>query len=205
MMRRRVRGLVRGLGLPMLALLAGAAGPSAADPDWPCVQRLVPVLAAGTLWNGHEAAGDWRSDPKIAALVAGVAPRSRPAEQGAAQLKAFAAALPPAERPATLALVFAGLVDGTNTQRAEIIDRLRALARRQRSMVGTVSRITAELRALPADAPAAEREEVTTRRAFLIRDYEEVERTIRYACEVPVQFEARLGAFAQALQGVLDN
>jgi hypothetical protein len=40
---------------------------------------------------------------------------------------------------------------------------------------------------------------------FVIRQYEEVERTIRYACEVPVQLEARLGLFAQALQGALPD
>ena len=38
------------------------------------------------------------------------------------------------------------------------------------------------------------------RRTFLIREYEEIERTIRYACEVPGALEARLGSFAQALQ-----
>jgi len=110
------------------------------------------------------------------------------------------AALPGADRPARSALLFAGLVDETNGQRAEVIDRLRGVARRQRSLTELVSKITAELRALPPDAPAAQREEVVGRRAFLIREYEEIERTIRYACEVPVQMEAKLGALAQALQ-----
>lgn len=186
-------------GLGLLALALGAAGPPS-DPDWPCVQRLVPRLTAATIWGGHDAAGDWRADPQVAAVVAAVAPRGVPAQDGARQVEQFMAALPGAERPARSALLFAGLVDETNGQRAEVIDRLRATARRQRALTELTSKITAELRALPADAPAAQREEVTSRRAFLIREYEDIERTIRYACEVPVQMESKLGVLAQALQ-----
>jgi hypothetical protein len=190
---------LRAAWLGLLALALGAAGPPV-DPDWPCVQRLVPNLTAGTLWGGHDAAGDWRADPQVAAVVAAVAPRGVSAQEGAGQLARFAAALPAADRAARLPLVFAGLVDETNQQRAQVIDRLRGIARRQRALTELTSRITAELRALPADAPAAQREEIASRRAFLIREYEDIERTIRYSCEVPVQMEAKLGALAQALQ-----
>ena len=187
-------------GLGLLALALGAAGPPSADPDWPCAQRLVPKLTAATIWGGHDAAGDWRADPQVAAVVAVAAPRGVSAKNAAGQVERFMATLPGTERPARSALLFAGLVEETNEQRAQIIDRLRATARRQRSLTELTSRITAELRALPTDAPAAQREEVTTRRAFLIREYEDIERTIRFACEVPVRMEAKLGALAQALQ-----
>ena len=187
-------------GLGLLALALGAAGPPPGDPDWPCAQRLVPKLTAATIWGGHEAAGDWRADPQVTAVVAAVAPRGVSAQDGAGQVERFMATLPGAERPARSALLFAGLVDETNGQRAQVIERLRATARRQRSLTELTSKITAELRALPADAPAAQREEVTSRRAFLIREYEDIERTIRFACEVPVRMESKLGALAQALQ-----
>lgn len=185
------------LGVSALAL--GAAGPRN-DPDWPCVQRLVPTLTASTLWGGHDAAGDWRADPKVAAVVAAVAPRGVSAQDGAARLDQFIGAVPAPDRPAVSAQVFAGLVDETNAQRAQVIDRLRGIAQRQRTLTELTSRITAELRALPSDAPAAQREEIISRRGFLIREYEQIERTIRYACEAPVQMEAKLGALAQALQ-----
>ncbi len=194
----KITGL-RAAGLGLLALALGAAGPPV-DPDGPCVQRLVPKLTAATIWGGHDAAGDWRADPLVAAAVAAAAPRGVSAQEGAGQLPRFVATLPGAERPAQSALLFAGLVDETNQQRAQVIDRLRATARRQRALTELTSKITAELRALPADAPAAQREEVVGRRAFLIREYEDIERTIRYACEVPVQMEAKLGTLAQTLQ-----
>lgn len=182
------------------ALALGAAGPPPADPDWPCVQRLVPTLTAGTLWSGHEAAGDWRADPRIAAAVSDAAPRTQPVPKAVALLDAYAATIPAADRPAALSLLFTGLVDETNRQRADVIERLRGIGRRQRTLTQITGRVSDELRALPPNAPAAAREEVVQRRAFLIREYEEIGRTIRYACEVPSALEARLGSFAQALQ-----
>ncbi len=190
---------LRAAGLGLAALALGAAGPPA-DPDWPCVQRLVPNLTAGTLWGGHDAAGDWRSDPQVAAVVAAVAPRGVSAQDGAARLGQFVATVPSADRTGRLALLFAGLVEETNQQRAQLIDRLRGIARRQRALTERTSQVTAELRALPPDAPADQREEIASRRGFLIREYEDIGRTIRYACETPVQMEAKLGTLAQALQ-----
>ncbi len=182
------------------ALALGAAGPPPADADWPCMQRLVPTLAAGTLWSGHEAAGDWRANAQVAAVVADAAPRTQPTPAGVARLDAYAATVPAVDRPATLSLLFNGLVDETNRQREDVIERLRGIGRRQRTLTEITGRVSDELRALPPDAPATVREEVVQRRTFLIREYEEIGRTIRYACEVPSALEARLGSFAQALQ-----
>jgi hypothetical protein len=38
------------------------------------------------------------------------------------------------------------------------------------------------------------------RHDFTARNFEEIQRTIRYACETPVELDARLGAWARALQ-----
>jgi hypothetical protein len=112
-------------------------------------------------------------------------------------LERFVASRPGAD---ALAQVFAGLVDETNAARSQAIERLRGINRRQRALAVATSRVSAELQALPADAPAARREEAVSRRALMVREYEEVQRTIRYSCEIPVDLEARLGRFAQVLQ-----
>jgi hypothetical protein len=191
----------------MLSGWAGsaAAAPPAADPDWPCVQRLVPELAVATYWTAAPAPQgvDWHSDPAVAHIVETVAPRSVLAEQGVAALKAFAAGLPPNARAAALAETFAGLVDEINHQRDEVIERIKELVRRQRAVGDLVGRISTELQAVPADATgadAARRDEIVQRRALVVRSFEDAQRTIRYACDVPVALEARLGAYARALQ-----
>jgi hypothetical protein len=184
------------------------AAPSASDPDWPCAQRLVPKLTVGTYWNGPPApdGADWLKDKAVADVVAQAAPRSVSITDGVAVLDAFATGLPPGARAVPLAETFAGLVDETNRQRDEVIERIKELVRRQRDVADVVAQISESLRTIPPDATgeqAAQRDDIMQRRALVIRSFEDVQRTIRYACDVPVQLEARLGAYARALQARL--
>ena len=179
------------------------------DPDWPCQQRLVPTVAANIVWSGPplDGVGDWRDDERVAALVQRIAPRRVSAEEGEAAIAAFADAIGTDEgRARLLTLAFAGLLDETNRERAALIARLKDLGRRQRELADIASRAAEELGALPADATgeqAAQRADLEQRFAFVTRAFEGGRQTIRYACDAPVQLEARLGRYARALQSRL--
>ncbi len=176
------------------ALLAMGAGPQTAD--WPCVQRLVPTLAAGTLWPGAPPAADWHADPALATLVVQLTDRQMPIDDALTRLRQFVAETPADEKRAEL---FAALVDGTNVARGEAIGRLREIDRRLRSLADANARATTELNGLPDATPAAARDEVADRRRMIIREYDSINRTVRYGCEIPGVYEARLGRFAQIL------
>lgn len=190
------------------ALIATGAAAAGGDPDWPCQQRLVPELTAGTYWNGPAIPenADWRADPKIAELIAAAASRDVPADQGEAKLAAFADGLPPEERKTVIPELFAGLVDAINQQRHDVIVSLKELSRRQKSISGLVDKATDELRNAPSasdTANAGPRDEIEQRRNFLIRTFQQTQRTIQYACQVPTDLEARLGSYARILQAKL--
>ncbi|RWK92906.1 MAG: hypothetical protein EOR45_27305, partial [Mesorhizobium sp.] len=73
--------LVRSLAV--VAMLTPSVNARAAntDPDWPCIQRKVPQLSLGQIWNGPElppAAKDFSKDPAVSALVEEVAARRMP-------------------------------------------------------------------------------------------------------------------------------
>lgn len=200
------------IALALAAVLAGASPAIAAPPwqsaDWPCVQRLVPELTAGTFWNGPPAAANanWRDDAKIAALVSAVAPRDVPIAEGEKKLAAFADAVPAAQRKTVLPEVFAAVVDAVNDERHNVIVDLKQLYRRQKSVAALVNKVTDEENGIPEQASTTEtarREEIERRRDFLIRMFKETKQTIRYACQVPSEMEARLGAYARALQAKL--
>jgi hypothetical protein len=184
----------------LLAVLlpAAASAQPRTDPDWPCVQRLVPHLAAGVLWPGV-AEGDWRGQPEVAALVARIAPRGVEEAAGVAAIRDFAAPLEAASRRRLLPLAFTGALEETNRQRDALIEQLRRFARRQRDLAEQVRGLEAELRTAPAEA----REELTQRHFFAAKAYTDAERTLRYACEAPVRLEARLGAYARAMRAAL--
>ena len=189
-------------GTLAVALIAAAA-PRSEDADWPCQQRLVPKLTPAAYWNGPlDARGDWQADPEVAEFVRQLAPRRVSTEQGLARIAAFSRSAS-GDRPGRLALAFRGLLEETDRERADLIDRLKQIGRRQHELAELAARLGAELDSIPPDAAgeaAARRTDLQQRQDFTARNFEEVQRTIRYACEAPVALDARLGAWARALQ-----
>ena len=190
------------VGVLAIALIAAAA-PHADDPDWPCQQRLVPKLTAAAYWNGPlDVQGDWQADPEVAALVRKLAPRRVTVEEGLSAIAGFAKTLS-GDRAHQLTLVFRGLLEETDRERADLIDRLKQIGRRQRQLAELAAELAGELDSIPRDATgeaAAKRTDLQQRHDFTARNFEEVQRTIRYACEAPVRLDARLGAWTRALQ-----
>ena len=177
------------------------AAPRIADPDWPCIQPLVPVLSAGMLWSGPAIDGDWHAEPKVAALVEKIAPRRVTAAEGEQAITEFTKALGP-ERGRLRALAFAGLLEESNHQRGEVITKIKDLAERQRKVADLVSELTTQMDALPLDPVGEEAvlaKELNERWSFVSRTHTEVQRTMRYICEIPVQIDSRLGNWARAL------
>jgi hypothetical protein len=197
--------------LAILALLAAtppviAAARRGADPDWPCVQRLVPSLSAATFWTGPDPAstGDWTAEPRVAELVRRIAPRRVTTDAGESAIAAFADGIGSGEdRKRLLTLVFAGLLDETNRERKDIIERIKALGHRQNELADLASKASAELGGIPEEAAgeaAARRQDLQQRFTFVTRAYEGGRQTLRYVCDAPVQLEARLGRYARTLQ-----
>ena len=193
------------LGLAFIAAInANSAPPRAEDPDWPCQQRLVPKLTAAAYWSGPplEGLGDWRADPAVADLVRRLAPRRVSTPEGLSEIAAVVRSVSN-DRPRRLALVFRGLLEETDRERAGLIEELKEIGQRQHKLADLVARLASELNAIPPDAPgeaAAKRIDLQQRHDFTSRNFEEIQRTIRYACETPVALDARLGAWARALQ-----
>ena len=183
---------------------AQSAAPQSEDPNWPCQQHLVPKLAAAAYWSGPplDVIGDWHADPEIADLVRRLAPRRVSTEEGLAEIAALAQ-MPGADRPRRLSLAFRGLLEETDRERTALIEKLKNIGQRQRELADLVDQLAAELKSIPPDATgeaAAKRLDLQQRRDFTARNFEEIQHTIRYACETPVELDARLGAWARALQ-----
>jgi hypothetical protein len=196
--------------LACLLPFAGEAAPPPGgipgqDPNWPCQQRLVPSLNGASLWSQPMPAdlGDWHNEAKAADLVNRIAPRSVSTEEGTAAIEAFVKELADQDRVRLVALAFTGLVEETNRERSEIIDRLKDFGQRQRNLSDLISRLTAEHDAIAIDAKgddAARKLDLEQRLVYTTRAFQGLQSTIRYACEAPGQLEARLGAYAHALQ-----
>ncbi len=185
--------------------LAGAALPARAqipgqNPDWPCAQRLVETLSAGSYWNGPITPNpDWRNDEAMFSLVTDLVDRDTPDADALAKLTQHVATIPPADRPHRLSALFAALVDQTNDVRTPLIQRLEQLGRRQRGMGDSIAALSNKIDTVPATDP--HHDDLVGERDFDVRAFQDTQHTMRYACEAPPAMERRLGTFAGVLQG----
>lgn len=186
-------------GAMMAALFLGTISAQAAevDPDWPCVQRKVPQLSLGQVWNGPElpeAAEGWRKDSAVSALVERVSVRRLALDDAKQDIKDFAATLKDDEAPARLAMVAQGLFDHMNSERTNVISGISRYAHGQIVMAANVRKQSADvdkLRNDPSIDPAVIEKE-DEKLAFAIRIFTERVQSLTYVCEVPTLIERRL-------------
>ena len=174
------------------------------DPDWPCIQRKVPELSLGQIWNGPElpqSAADWSMDPGISALVQELAARRVPVADAQEKIFEFAASLPDDQAIARMTMLVQGLFDHMNGERSHVISGIARYARRQIEMASLLRKEASAVDTLRAK-PDADANEVALRTDRLIwqtRVFEERVQSLTYVCEVPTLIEQRLYALAKTI------
>jgi hypothetical protein len=198
------RRAAAGLALVTL-LLPGLA--DAADPDWPCVQRLVPELAMGQMWAGPPPVEEaWQADPEIAALAPELARVETPIEAATEHAASFAAAQPDGQRDARLALLFRATLEIINGERSTLIEGIKRYARGQRALAERIAVTGSALEGLPPGpdvVPPPELAPLKQQRDWDIRIFEERQKSLRYLCDQPVMLEQRAFALGRALGALL--
>jgi hypothetical protein len=195
-------------GLLMLAILTPltARAQPAQDPDWPCVQRLVPELALGQMWSGPQPpAAAWAADPQISPLALTLARPEVAVEDATRKAQAFADAQPAEKRGERLALLFQGTLEIINGERSELIEGIRRYTRNQRALAERITTESAALADLPAspDAPVPEGlVPIKRARDWDIRIFEDRQKSLKYLCDQPVILEQRAFELARALQAM---
>lgn len=200
------------IALAGAALLSGGAAWAAAseDPDWPCIQRLMPEISPATVWGGpplDDAAGAWRDTPAIRDLVVRTADRRTAPGEAERDIAAFAGTLKSGEKNAALTLLFAGVWETLNDRRRAMIERIKAFARQQRARAERIEQKLLVIDRISADTSAAGRartEEFRQDLALEVRIFEDREKAIRYLCDLPVKVEGALGALARVISAQLD-
>jgi hypothetical protein len=176
---------------------AQAAGPPAADPNWPCHQAKVADFPLASIWDGPpiEAAANWRDDPDIAGLAALMSQRRVPLDEVKAAVAKLAGG---ADGNQKLRQAFAAAFDDLVRQRAEIIAGLDRLGHRQREMA---ERLRAENEAAHKDAESDA--QALQKLEWDLRVFDERRRTASYVCEAPQTIETRIGEIAKIVRAAL--
>lgn len=193
----------------MLTLASVPAGAAGSDPDWPCVQILVPALSAGQIWSGDPIEGkegDWRDVPGAEPVLKLILNRRLDPQQEQAAIDRFADQLgakgAETDRNAALTALFAGAFDALNQERGQAIAAIRRYAHQQRDLLDSIDKALTRLQGLPADSPeaAALREDIAWRRRIL----DERRRHQSALCDQPVQLEQKAGRIARDIAARLE-
>lgn len=182
-----------------------AGAQQAGDPDWPCVQILVPVLAPEAMWAGPplgETEGQWSTDSDVAPLVHDLASSRTSLEEAQARIQAFAKGLPEKERSRKLTLLFEGLLEAINGQRQDVIAGIKRYARRQQELA---RKVASETRAIEGVEDAEKSAELTAARDWDLRVFDDRRRTLTQVCDQPVLLEQRAFALSRTIQNEIES
>jgi predicted NACHT family NTPase len=191
----------------LLVVTASTRLCAAADPrypDWPCTQAKVPEISLAAVWAGpplDDAEQKWKSDPKVSALVQKVAARKLPLEDAQKAITEFLA-MPGTDKMATGKLLFAGLFEQLNAERASVMNGLERVTRRQRQAADKIREDTIALQALQGATPRdqAKIEELGNTLVWETRIFEDRHRVVKFVCEVPITIDQRLFALGRTIQ-----
>lgn len=180
------------------------------DPDWPCVQRLVPEVSAAVLWplpveEGMQSL--WQKDPVIRPLAERLGDLSAYTEAEAEAVNAFAESIPDAQKEMQLTLLAVGILDVTNGIRRHYINGIKRYTRQQIAIADQIGDTLNEISSvegapqgaaarspdMPLDGESdPRREEMMATLKWHERVYDQREHAIRTLCEQPVELEETL-------------
>jgi hypothetical protein len=159
------------------------------------------------MWDGPDVdeLTQWRNNDEMKKLIARLLSRRIPLDEATDAITQFAAAQRSDERDQALKLLFAGLVDATNNDRAIVLHGIERFQQRQKARAAEIERQAAELRQLKEQAANDEkaRAELTAaeeRHQWDVRVFTERQQSLPLACEVPVLIEQRLFELGRAIR-----
>lgn len=203
----RRRALISVVIATLLGTIASADVSMAADPrypDWPCAQAKVPEISLAAVWAGaplDDIKDKWKDDAKVNALVSKLSARKLPLEEAQKAVTEYLTAAA-AEKATQGKLLFAGLFDTLNAQRASVMNGLERVMRKQREAADKIRADTLALQALQ-DAPnpdQAKVEESGNQLVWQTRIFEDRLRVVKFVCEVPTAIDQRLFALGRTIQ-----
>ena len=173
-------------------------------PDWPCIQAKVPEISLAAVWAGpplDDAAGQWKSDPKVSAVVSKLAARRTPLEEAEKAIVEFLAGSP-TDKTSRGKLLFAGLFDTLNAQRSSVMNGLERVTRKQREAADRIRSSKLAMQELQGASPPDQTkiDELSNQLVWEARIFEDRQRVIKFVCEVPTAIDQRLFALGRVIQ-----
>ncbi|MFK8079598.1 MAG: hypothetical protein AB8B97_04870 [Granulosicoccus sp.] len=183
-------------GIAVLAVMVVQA--QEIDPEWPCIQRLIPEVSPAVMWPvpvEDSMRKQYRQDTRIRALAEELGDIESFTEAHQQSITDFADSVSEPERELQLTLLATGVVDVSNRIRKDYISGIKRYTRQQIAISEQIESSLNELSLLDGQDggnTADARLEVQETLRWHERVYDQRERSIQLLCEAPVELEQEL-------------
>jgi len=182
----------------LISLLSPPLQAQQSDPEWPCIQVLVPKIVIAVVWPqpvDPAAVGDWQNDAALVEIATRLSDIESVGETERRLIAEFSEEASPAARSERLNKLAYGIVALSNQRRERYIHGIKAYTRQQISIAkqieASLNRL-AELDANPEAENAGNRAEIEETLHWHQRVYDQRENAIQSLCERPVELEQTL-------------
>jgi hypothetical protein len=167
------------------------------SPDWPCIQRKVPLISPAQIWDGPPIDGIKEFDPAVRDLTELLESRRITPEEAEKAIKEYAASIPEAERDKKLTELFAAFLNEINTDRQFVMAKVEEFQKRQKGRAAELERegqklaekgMAATDELLPTETNLSPEQQEYNWNA---RIFQERQLNLTMACEIPVLIEQR--------------
>ncbi len=170
------------------------------DPDWPCVQVLVPSIVVSVYWPAmisDAEATNWKQESSVAAFAESLGNIDDFTEKEQLRIVEFADALPENSKATLLNQLAFGTVAVANDRRSFYLKGIKKYTRQQTAIAAQIEQYLNELATLEEiknDTQATARKDMEDTLYWHQRVYDQREQAIRSLCDRPVVLEQTLSS-----------
>ena len=189
-----------------LLLLVYARVPAqVSDPEWPCVQVLIPEIVSAVVWPeviDESLVGAWEEDESLAAMAEKLSDLDEFTDSERQLIAVFAESVTQDSRSDTLNMLADGIVTLSNRRRTRYITGIKRYTRQQISIaeqIETTLNQLVELEAQASSESVVRQAEIEETLHWHQRVYDQREHAIQSLCERPVELEEKLSIVLREL------
>lgn len=176
------------------------------DPDWPCIQVLVPEISAASIWDGpstEELQDAEKFQHQTREMVFAVVERLEPLTES--QLDQYIAQFETDQHNAALTYLFKSFLDSFNDKRHHQVVTIKRYTRSQVKSAESIEDLMNQKADLEAQQNVAGKlEEVESKLHWQKRMFKEREQSFRYLCELPQEIAQQAGEVARMISARLN-
>ncbi len=186
----------------LLLLLSFELNAQVADPQWPCVQVLVPEIVSAVVWPlpiDESLTGTWTEDEALVTMVSELSDLDELTDTTRQLIAEFVNTIPQALRVDRLNQLADGIVTLSNRRRTQYITGIKRYTRQQSSIANQIESTLNKLAEQSDSQDVARRAEIEETLNWHQRVYDRRERAIHSLCERPVELEENLSLVLREL------